>query len=91
MIHRISRKNYKIFGFDLESHNDSESIAKKETSMWLGCFIDENSKIDDPNSYIYSIEELLQRLEQESTPKRKHNEKIPCKNVAVYIYNFSLF
>ena len=89
MIHRISRKKYKIFGFDLESHNDSESIAKKETSMWLGCFIDENSKIDDPRSYVYSIDELLTRLEYESTPKRKHNESVPIKNVAVYIYNFS--
>ena len=89
MIHRIGRKKYKIFGFDLESHNDAESIEKKETSMWLGCFLDENSKIDDETSYVYSISELLTRLEQESTPKRRHNENIPIKNVAVYIYNFS--
>ena len=89
MIHRIGRKKHKCFGFDLESHNDSESIANKTTGMWLGCFIDENSTIDDPLSYVYSINELLDRLEQESTPKRKHNEKVPIKNVAVYIYNFS--
>ena len=30
MIHRIGRKKYKCFAFDLESHNDSESIAKKD-------------------------------------------------------------
>ena len=89
MKHRIGRKNFKIFGFDLESHNDEESIAKKETSMWLGCFIDENSQRNDEKSFVYSIDELLLRLEQESTPVRHHNESIPCKNVAVYIYNFS--
>ena len=89
MIHRIGRKKYKCFAFDLESHNDSESIALKRTSMWLGCFLDENSKKDDPASYIYSIDELLEQLEKESTPKRRHNERIPIKNVAVWIYNFS--
>lgn len=89
MVHRLGRKKYKCFGFDLESHNDSESIANKKTSMWLGCFLDENSKIDDENSYLYSIDDLLQRLEAESTPKRKHNERIPIKNVAIWIYNFS--
>lgn len=89
MIHRIGRKKYKCFAFDLESHNDSESIAKKQTSMWLGCFIDENSKIDDEKSYVYSMDEFLDRLEEESTPKRHHNEKIPIKNVAIWIYNFS--
>lgn len=89
MKHRIGRKIYKIFAFDLESHNDSESIEKKETSMWLGCFLDENSKIDDETSYMYNIPQLLERLAVESTPKRKHNESAPTKNVAVYIYNFS--
>ena len=89
MIHRIGRKKYKCFAFDLESHNDSESIAKRTTSMWLGCFIDETSKIDDPKSYVYSMDEFLDRLEEESTPKRHHGEKIPIKNVAVWIYNFS--
>lgn len=89
MIHRIGRKKYKIFAFDIESHNDLESIAKKETSMWLGSFIDENSKIDDENSYLYNMDEFLDRIEQESTPKRKHNEKIPIKNVCIYVYNFS--
>lgn len=89
MIHRIGRKKYKCFAFDLESHNDSESIAKKETSMWLGCFIDETNKIDETRSYVYSMQEFLTRLEEETNPKRKHNENIPIKNVAVWIYNFS--
>ena len=89
VFHRIGRKIHKCFGLDIETHNDLETIQKKETSMWLGCFIDENSKIDDPTSYVYNMDELLQRIEQETTPKRRHNEKIPIKNVAIYVYNFS--
>ena len=89
MKHRLGRKIYKIYAFDIETHNDSESIAKQETSMWLGSFIDENSKIDDEASYLYNMDTLIKRLEEESTPKRKHGENIPCKNVCVYVYNFS--
>ena len=62
MIHRINRKNYQIYAFDLESHNDEESIEKQETSMWLGCLIDENSTIDDEASYLYSMDEFIDRL-----------------------------
>ena len=47
MIKHISRRKFRIFAMDIESHNDSESIAKNETSCWLGSFIDETSKIDD--------------------------------------------
>ena len=50
MITRIGRRKYQIYAMDIESHNDEESIAKKETSMWLGCFIDENSKVEDESS-----------------------------------------
>ena len=45
MIKYISRRKFRIFAMDIESHNDSESIAKNETSCWLGSFIDENSKV----------------------------------------------
>ena len=51
MIHRIGRRKYQVYAFDIETHNDDESIAKCESSMWLGCLIDENSKIDDEESY----------------------------------------
>ena len=61
MIKHISRRKFRIFAMDIESHNDSESIAKNETSCWLGSFIDENSKIDDEESYFYSIEEFLEK------------------------------
>ena len=90
MYARISRKKYNIFAFDIESHNDEESITKKETSMWLGCLINEESRVDDESSYLYKMEELFQRLELLATGKRKHGEKKkPCKNVCVFVYNLS--
>ena len=62
MIHRIGRKKYIIKAMDVESHNDTESIAKNETSIWLGCYLDENSKVDDESSYFYTISEFLERI-----------------------------
>ena len=44
---RIGRRKFLLYAFDLESHNDPESIAKRETSMWLGCLIDETNTVDD--------------------------------------------
>lgn len=87
---RINRKNFEIYAMDIESHNDSESIAKRETSMWLGCFINENSKEDGESSYFYTIDEFLNRCEELTSKKRKTaNETRPCNNVAVFIYNLS--
>ena len=87
---RINRKKYKCYAFDIESHNDEESIEKKETSMWLGCLIDETNKIDDENSYLYNMDSFLDKIEELSTPVRKHGEKKkPCKNIVIYVYNLS--
>ena len=87
---RINRKLYEIYAMDIESHNDEESIAKRETSMWLGCFINENSKQEDEESYFYHMEEFLSRCEELTSKKRKTaSESRPCNNVAVYIYNLS--
>ena len=87
---RIGRRKFLLYAFDLESHNDPESIEKKETSMWLGCLIDETNTVDDESSYLYDIGTFVDRLEAMSNPKRKHGEKRrPCKNIAVYIYNLS--
>ena len=85
MNHYIGRRKYKIYAFDLESHNDLESIAKKETSMWLATLIDENSKIDDENSYYYDMDSVLSKIEELSTPHRKHGESAPIKNVCLPI------
>lgn len=87
---RINRKLYEIYGMDIESHNDLESIAKRETSMWLGCFINEDSKEDDERSYFYTMDEFLQRCEEIVSKKRKSSKETrPCKNLAVFIYNLS--
>ena len=87
---RINRKLYDLYGMDIESHNDEESIAKRETSMWLGCFINEDSKEDDENSYFYTMDEFLERCENLTSKKRKTaKESRPCKNIAVFIYNLS--
>lgn len=87
---RINRKKYKCYAFDIESHNDEESIRKRETSMWLGCLIDENSKIDDESSYLYDMDTFIDKIEELSTPKRQHGEKKkPCKNIVIWVYNLS--
>ena len=90
MIYRIGKKKYCFFAFDIESHNDEESIKKMETSMWLGCFIDENSNKDDESSYMYNMNEFIDKLEELSTAKRHNREESrPIKNICVYIYNLS--
>lgn len=90
MEQRISRKKFKIYAFDIESHNDVESIIKNETSMWLGCLIDDQSKEDDESIYFDNMDSFIDRLEELSNPKRKSSkEKKPIKNICVYIYNLS--
>ena len=90
MIYRLGRKKFSIYAMDIESHNDEESIQKRETSMWLGCFINEESKMEDEKSYFYNMDEFIDKLDKLSSKKRKSSKmNRPCNNVAVYIYNLS--
>ena len=89
MIHRIGRKKFDIYAMDIESHNDEESIEKKETSMWLGCFINESSKVYEDESYFYTMDEFLDRVQELSSRNRQFKKTRPTKNIAVYIYNLS--
>ena len=89
MVLRIGRRKYNIKAMDIETHNDIESIEKKETSMWLGCYIDENSKEENEDSYFYSMDEFLDRLESESSPRRNKKDSRVCSNICIYIYNLS--
>ena len=89
MIHRIGRKKFDIYAMDIETHNDEESIAKRETSMWLGCFINEESKVYEDDSYFYNMDEFLTRLKELSSRNRKFKKKRPTKNICVFIYNLS--
>ena len=36
-----NKKKWDVWAFDLESHNDEESIKEGKTSMWLGCLLNE--------------------------------------------------
>lgn len=76
---KLGRNKYRCFAFDVESHNDDESIAKRQTSIWLYSFIDDESKIDDEASYGYSIEEFLDRLEKLTQ----------SSNLYIAVYNLS--
>lgn len=89
MLLRIGRRKYQVKAMDIETHNDVESINKRETSMWLGCYIDENSKIEEESSYFYSMQQWLDILEEESAPRRKKNRSRVCSNLMIYIYNLS--
>ena len=86
---RINRKKFSVYAMDIESHNDIESIEKKETSMWLGCFINDENTKEDENSYFYTMDEFIDSLEKLSSPKRKENKSRVVSNIAVYIYNLS--
>lgn len=88
MIHRIGRKKFNIFALDIESHNDIESQERRETSCWLGCLLNEDSAMDDPSSYFYTIDEALERLDELSKPRRSHKGR-SINNICVYIYNLS--
>ena len=89
MIHRINRKIFQIFAFDIESHNDEETIKNRETSMWLGCLADETSKVDDEDIFFYNMDSFLDRLEEITSKKRTKkngvNSKRPILNTCIYI------
>ena len=43
----INRKKWDIWAFDLESHNDDESIKNGKISMFLGFLLNDKSTIED--------------------------------------------
>lgn len=88
MIEKIGRKKFKIYSFDIESHNDEESIKNKVTSMWLGSLIDETSKVDDESCYYYNMDSVIDKFEELTKCIYKGHKK-PCKNACIYIYNLS--
>ncbi len=88
MIRRIGRRRFSIYAYDVESHNDDESVAKNETSVWLSSFINEDSKVDDESSYFYDIPSFLDKLD-ELTNKQRTNKARPVNSLMIYVYNFS--
>ena len=57
--------------------------------MWLGCYIDEHSRVEDEKSYFYSMGEFLDRLEEESRPTTTEKRTRKKNNLVIYIYNLS--
>lgn len=85
---RVGRRNYFVYALDIETHNDSESLEKRETSMWLGCFINEESKVTDEDSFFYNWDEFFSRLE-ELTKINKSHKKSRGHNILIYVYNLA--
>ena len=81
MIRRIGKRKYSIYGYDVESHNDEESIEKGETSIWLSVFANEETKVTDESCYFYTLESWLDKLEELSKP----NKRKVC-NLMIYIF-----
>ena len=86
---RINRRKYKLYAFDIESHNDNESIVLNQSALWAGALIDETSKVTDEDIYFYSMDEFIDRLIELSTAKRIRGKKRPVTNLCIYIYNLS--
>lgn len=75
---KLGHQRFRVFALDFETHNDEESLAKNETSIWLSCLIDEEST-PDSDVFDYTMDEVLARLERMS-------EK---DNLLIYVYNLS--
>lgn len=92
LVSRIKRVAYRVMGFDIESRNSKEDIARKETSMWLGVLMDADSKRDD-DIYFLKMDDVLKRMEQLSrigwTKDEDGKRRRTLSNLLIYIYNLS--
>lgn len=89
MIVRAGRKKYSVWAFDIESHNDPISVKRRETSIWLASFINDESRLED-EPFFYTIEAWLSHLRTMTQGKRKTGrESRPVKNILIYIFNLS--
>lgn len=86
---RIGKKKYRVFGYDVENHNDTESIAKNETSVWLSTFAEYGQTWKD-DVYYYDVPSFLERLERESRNGRGgEGRKRKISNLVIYVYNLA--
>lgn len=90
MIHRIGRRKYKIGAMDFETHNDEESIAKQETSVWLAVLIMDENATKESQVYYYNIKDFIDALEKlVNCPVRDSEGKRQPRNTCIYDYNLS--
>lgn len=82
----IGKKLFHVYAFDVESHNDPETISKGETSIWLACLIDDKSQISDEKTFMYTMEEVVTRLSELSHPSNRRDHS---HNLLIYVYNLA--
>lgn len=88
---RIKRKLWNVYGYDVENHNDDESIAKNETSVWLSVFATYGDTEKD-SVYFYDVESFLSHLEKitkRQTATIGGRRKRVNNNYLVYVYNLA--
>lgn len=86
---RVGRKKYEVWAFDVESHNDDESIAKEETSIWLYSFINDESKIDDESSYGYDMDTFIDTIDEKTKPYRSVKRTRKTRRLLIYVWNLA--
>ena len=89
---RIGRKEYSVYAFDVESHNDAESLKNKKTGIWLASFINDDSKPEDEENYFYDLDSVFAKWKEltHREAKRNHHDGKGFgrpKNILIYIWN----
>ena len=89
---RIGRKEYSVYAFDVESHNDAESLKNGRTGIWLASFINDDSKPEDEDNYFYDLDSVFDKWKEltHRDTKRNHHEGKGFgrpKNILIYIWN----
>lgn len=88
---RIKRKLWNVFGYDVENHNDEESIKANTTSVWLSCFMTYGDTVKDDIFY-YDENSFIEHLEEITRNKTKrvgNGRKRECSNYLIYVYNLA--
>lgn len=89
---RVKKRLFNVYGYDVESHNDDESIAKNETSIWLSVFMTYGDDVTDSSIYFYDGESFLRHLElisKDHWEKTDGKRKKACTNYLIYVYNLA--
>ena len=89
MERRIGRQRYRIFAYDVESHNDPWSVSNNNTGIWLSSFIDENTTLESNAGFYYDIPSFLSKLEEMSTPRWHKHKRVNIPNIMIYVWNLS--
>lgn len=85
---RIKKKKWQVFGYDVENHNDEESIAKNETSVWLSVFAQYGDTPEKKDIFFYDEKSFIAHLE-ELTRRKYVDRKKKETNLLIYVYNLA--